>query len=98
MPTLSVTRSIEINAPVEQVFEFIADPCRRMSAMSRMLKRRIAVSDVEASPDGVVGRYRFTTRFFWLPLSITATVVREEHVANSRILEKGLAPTKDADT
>ena len=97
MPTLSITRSIEINAPVEQVFRFIADPCRRMSAMSRVFKRRIAVSDVVASPDGVVRSYSMTTRFFWLPFSTTIAGIRAEHVANKRIVDKALVFTKDVD-
>ena len=93
MPTLSITRSIEINAPVEQVFAFIADPCRRMSAMSRVFKRRIAVSDVVASPDGVIRRYSMTTRFFWLPFSTTIAGIRAEHVTNERVVDKALVFT-----
>lgn len=97
MPTLTVTRSIEIDAPVGQVFRFISDPCRRMSAMSRVYERRIAVGDVEASPNGVVTRYKLTTRFFWLPFSTTIPMIRAEHVANERIVEKALVFTKDVD-
>ena len=76
MPTLTVTRSIEIDAPVGQVIRFISDPCRRMSAMARVYERREAVRDVEASPDGVVTRYKVTTRFFWLPFSTTIPMIR----------------------
>jgi carbon monoxide dehydrogenase subunit G len=97
MPTFTVTRSIEIDAPVGQVFRFISDPCRRMSAMARVYERREAVSDVEASPDGVVTRYKVTTRFFWLPFSTTIPMIRAEHVANERIVEKALVFTKDVD-
>lgn len=97
MPTLSLTRSIEIAAPVEQVFGFLADPCRRMSAMSRVYRRRIGVSDVVASPEGVVTSYTITTRFFWLPFSTTIHVIRAEHVTNKRIVDKALVWTKDVD-
>ncbi len=97
MPTLSVTRSIEIDAPVERVFQLVADPCRRMSAQSRVYRRRIAVSDVEASPDGTVTSWKATTRFFFLPFSTTIAVARVEHVPEARIVEKARVWTKDVD-
>lgn len=97
MPTFTVTRCIEIQAPVEQVFTFISDPCRRMLAMSRGYERREAVSDLEASPDGIVTRYKVTTGFFRLPFNTTIPMIRAEHVANERILGKALVVNRDVD-
>lgn len=59
--------------------------------------RRIAVSDVEASPEGVVASWKLTTRFFPLPFNFTVGGIRAEHVANRRIVEKASIRTKDVD-
>ncbi len=42
--TSAATRSIEIDAPVEDVFAFVADPRRQTAAMARALGRRVAVA------------------------------------------------------
>ncbi len=95
--TSSATRSIEIEAPVEEVFAFVADPRRQTQAMARALGRRVAVTDVATSPEGVVTGWSWSTRFV-LPITYTAKATREEHVANERIVNKHHTVTKDTDT
>jgi len=96
MTTSSVTRSIEIDAPIEEVFAFVSDPQRRIQALAPALGRRIVVSDVETSPEGVVTSWKWTTQFL-LPLPYHAVATRTEHIANQRILEKHSTPTRDVD-
>lgn len=97
MTTSSATRSIEIEAPVEEVFAFIADPCRRMQAQERVFGRHIVVSDVQTSPEGTITGCKVTTRFPPIPLDITLRVARREHVPNERLVEQALNLTKDRD-
>jgi uncharacterized protein YndB with AHSA1/START domain len=66
--TSSATRSVEIDAPVEEVFAYVADPRRLTQAMGRALGRHVTVSDVETSPDGVVPGWSWSTRFV-LPIT-----------------------------
>lgn len=95
--TSAVSRSIEIDAPVEEVFAFVADPRRQTAAMARALGRRVTVADVETSPEGVVTGWSWSTRFV-LPITYTARVTRAEHVPNERIVNRHHTVTKDVDT
>lgn len=96
MTTSSVTRSIEIEAPVEEVFGFVSDPQRRAQALATALDRSIAVSDVETSPEGAVTSWKWSTRFL-LPFDYHAVATRTEHIANRRIVEKHSTMTRDVD-
>jgi hypothetical protein len=93
--TSSATRSIEIDAPVEDVFAFVADPRRQTQAMARALERDIDVPDVQTSPEGVVTGWTWSTR--WV-LPVTARATRAEHVLNERIVNTHDTATKDVDT
>ena len=93
--TSSATRTIEIGAPVEEVFAFVADPRRQTEAMARSLGRRIAVSDIETSPEGVVTGWTWSTR--WV-LPVTARATRVEYVVGERIVNRHDTATKDVDT
>ncbi len=93
--TSAATRSIEIRAPIEEVFAFVADPHRQTEAMARALGRSIAVSDVETSPEGIATGWTWSTR--WV-LPVTARATRVEHVVDERIVNKHDTATKDVDT
>jgi carbon monoxide dehydrogenase subunit G len=93
--TSSATRTIEIDAPIEEVFAFVADPRRQTEAMARALERSITVSEVETSPEGIVTGWTWSTR--WV-LPITARATRTEHIVNQRIVNKHDTATKDVDT
>lgn len=95
--TTSVTRSIEIDAPVEEVFAYMSDPQRQTQALARALGRRVVVTDVQTSPDGVVTGWTWSTRFV-LPIDYTARATRAEHVANQWIVNRHHTITKDTDT
>jgi len=97
MTTSSATRSIEIHAPVEKVFAFIADPYRRMQAQGRVFGRHIRVSDVQTSPEGTITGWKVTTRFAPLPIDISLPVSRREHAPNKQLVEQALTLTKDLD-
>ncbi len=103
MTKSSVTRSIEIDAPVEKVFEFVSDPQRRALAMAAALDSNTVVTDVETSPEGTVTSWKWTARFllpftrFLLPVGYHAVATRTEHIANRRIVEKHSTVTKDVD-
>ena len=91
-----VTRSIEIDAPVEEVFGFVSNPQRRMQALATALDRRIVVSEIETSPDGAVTSWRWSTRFV-LPFDYHVVATRTEHIASRRIVEKHATATRDVD-
>ncbi len=86
MKTSSATRSIEIEAPLEDVFAFVADPVKAMGAMQTL--GRVIVSDVETTPEGAVSRWMWSERFRFLPFGIHAKVTRQQHIVNQRIIEK----------
>lgn len=86
MKTASATRSIEIDAPVEKVFAFVADPFKAMEAMDTL--GRVVVSDVVTTPEGAVRSWTWTERFRLLPFNVHAKVTRQEQIANQRIVEK----------
>lgn len=94
--TSSVTRAIEIHAPVEEVFGLVSDPNRRTQAMARALERHVVVSNVETSSDGAVTGWDWTTRFV-LPIDYTAKATRSEYVTNKRIVDRYQTATKDLD-
>ena len=103
MTTSSVTRSIEIHAPVEEVFAFVSDPRRRNGAVERAFKRRIVVTDVQTSPEGVITGWKGTMRILlpgttWvIPFDIPIRTNRLEHIPNQRIREQAPVATKDVD-
>jgi carbon monoxide dehydrogenase subunit G len=87
--TRSVTRTIEIDAPVEKVFAFMADPEASMRAVPNF--HDVVVSDIETSPDGVVTAYKYKARIGNLPVAIPTETTVTEYVANQRIVEKDSA-------
>jgi carbon monoxide dehydrogenase subunit G len=82
----SATTSIEIDAPVEEVFAFVADPVQTMDAMETL--GRVVVSDVETTPQGAVWSWKWTERFRLVPFNVHAKVTRLEQTPNQRIVEK----------
>ena len=90
MTTSSVTRSIEIHAPVEEVFAFVSDPRRRNEAVERAFKRRIVVTDVQTSPEGVITGWKGTMRILlpgttWvIPFDIPGSTERSGQERPSR--------------
>lgn len=81
MTTTTETRSIKVDAPVEKVFSFVADPEKRLRTFPG---RRTVVDEVETSPDGVVKRYTSTSRFGPLPMHFEGT---PQQVTNERIVD-----------
>lgn len=81
MITTSGTRSIQIDAPVEEVFAFVADPVKRLGAFTG---RSTVVSDVETSPEGVVERYTATSHLGPLPIHGVGT---QEQIADQRVVD-----------
>lgn len=81
MTTTSASRSIEIDAPVERVFEFLADPENRVGTFAG---RGTVISDVETSQEGVVTSYRWTSHVGPLPLRGGGT---PKQITNQRIVD-----------
>jgi len=87
MGTTSTTRSIEIDAPVEKVFEFLADPEKAVLAFP--MGDKVTVSDIATSREGALMSYRETMPvtlgpFHW---DMSDTVTVEEYVPNQRIVD-----------
>lgn len=86
MTRTSVTRSVQIDAAPEKVFALVSDPVKAMGAMDTL--GRVVVSDVVTSPEGAVTRWKWSERFRLLPFEIHATVTRQEHLPDHRIVER----------
>lgn len=71
-----VKRSITINAPVEKVFNYVADPMAQLEWLSSMM----AVKDVSGS--GVGQHFRWTYKMAGVLLEGETTVT--EHIPNER--------------
>ena len=88
MGTTSTTRSIEVDAPVERVFAFLADP--RESVRAFAMERTVTVSDIETSSEGAVKGYRESTPMRLVPVhwDVHDTVRVEEYVPNQHIVDR----------
>jgi uncharacterized protein YndB with AHSA1/START domain len=75
-----LTRSIEIESPVEKVFEFAKDVGKFWTSWPE----EVAVRDVELKPDGVGSSARLFGHF--LALHIEGTIQYTEVVPNERIV------------
>ena len=87
MPT--VKRSIIINAPVEKVFNYIADPRNE----PEWLPGSVEVTDVTRTEEGVGSHYRWVYKILGIRLQGETTVT--EFVPNERIVteSKGGIPS-----
>ena len=77
-----LTKSIEIDAPVEKVFDFALDVGKFWTSWPD----QIAVRDVELKPDGVGSSARLFSHFFAIHLE--GTIEYTEVVPNERIAAK----------
>ncbi len=87
MTTSSATRSIEIDAPVEEVFGFVSNP-KKLLEEAFPLNRRVTVSEIVTTPEGTVTGFKWSTRFALLPFAFHASCTRLEHIPNERIVDK----------
>jgi carbon monoxide dehydrogenase subunit G len=86
MSTASTTRSIEIDAPVEDVFAFVSDLERLMRSVPVI--QRVAIGDVEATEDGASTSYSWTTTIGIGPLrhDVHGSTTREQVVPNQHLV------------
>lgn len=77
------TGNIHIDAPVEKVFTYIAEPAHFIGAMPA--ENRASVGEVTRNPDGTVAGYEVKTIGFGIRMTLHAT--REEFVANERVTD-----------
>jgi SAM-dependent methyltransferase/carbon monoxide dehydrogenase subunit G len=84
----ATTRSIEIDAPVEEVFAFVADLERLMRCVPVI--RRVAISDVEATEDRASSSYTWTSTIGIGPLhhDVHGSTTREQLVRNQHLAYK----------
>ena len=95
--TKAATSSVEIDAPVEVVFDYVADPVQSTQAMARAFQRRVRVTDVQTTPEGVVTSWTWGIRVV-PPLFSSAKATRVEHIPNRRIVNRHNTATHDIDT
>jgi len=88
MGTTSTTLSIEIDAPVERVFAFLADPAKAVQAFP--MGRKVTISDIVTTPDGRLTSYRETMPMRLGPMhwDVSDTVKVEDYVPNQRIADR----------
>jgi len=82
MGTTRSTRSTQIDAPVEKVFAFVADPKSMLG-----IAGNAELGDVETATDGTITRYEWTAKFKLLPREMHGVQTRLEQVENQRIVE-----------
>ena len=78
---LRFEKSIEINAPVEQVFAYLVDPAHAPEYMTGSSE----VKDIQRLPDG---RYTYTEVDKFLGLHMESKCEQTEVVPNERIVER----------
>lgn len=83
MTTTTFTRSTEIAAPVQEVFDFVGDPVRLFSAWPMS----VSLEDVQVTPEGVGTTYRWTGGSEW-GHTLHGSITREVHLPNERIVER----------
>lgn len=91
--TATHQRSIHIDAPIEQVFDYLKDPHTTYAVISETPTSRIdrhvkpKLTNATMTPGGGVGTtWSFTARL--LLFHIDATYTREEYVPNKRIVDR----------
>lgn len=83
--TTTHARSVHIDAPVEQVFDFVKDPPHFYAAFPDAESERDVLTDVHLTPEGVGSTYRWKTRVFGLPMH--GVMTREDYRPNARIVD-----------
>jgi carbon monoxide dehydrogenase subunit G len=88
MTTTSMTRSIEIHAPVEAVFAFVSDPVKATEAVP-WGHGKITVGDIRTAENGALTGYRYTGSMAVGPLhfQMHSDVKVTEYVPNRRYVE-----------
>lgn len=86
MTTTRHVGSIHVDAPVEQVFEYVQEPTHFYEAMPGRMRPGRGVRSVHMTPDGVGSTYE------WLAghiggFQIVGVLTREEYVSNERIVD-----------
>lgn len=85
MTTTTHTRSVHIDAPVEQVFEHVKDPENYFAAMREADPGMSAQITKVPAELGVDSTWEWSGRLFFVP--IHAAVTRTEYVPNQRIVD-----------
>jgi uncharacterized protein YndB with AHSA1/START domain len=83
MTSAKHTHTVHIDAPVEKVFAYVADPKVLMETYAG--NSQAEVVKVNHDADGVVTSYE--VRYRELGMHLTAVLTREEYVVNERITE-----------
>jgi carbon monoxide dehydrogenase subunit G len=83
MATTTFTRSIEIDAPVSDVFAFVEDPERLFTAWPMA----VSVGNVELAAGGVGSRYEWTGGKEW-GVTLSGTIHRDAYVPGNRIVDR----------
>lgn len=79
-------RSVQIDAPVEKVFDFVKDPRQFWEAWLEESGGHTALAEVNMTPEGVGSTYRMMGRTLFL-FHMEWVITREEYVPNERIVD-----------
>lgn len=83
MANTTFTRSIGINAPAQEVFDFIEDPVRLFSTWPMIA----SVSEVHRTPEGVGTTYSWQGGSEW-GASLNGSMTRDVHLPGERMVER----------
>lgn len=80
------TRSVQIDAPVERVFDYVEDPHHFLEAFPEDDRRHMALVEANITPEGIGSTFRLMGRMFLL-FHMEWVMTREEYVPNERIVD-----------
>ena len=83
--TTTHTRSVHIDAPVKQVFDFVKEPPHFFAALPGSEDEPDVLTDVQLTPEGIGSTYRWKTRMFGIPMH--GVMTRDDYLPNMRIVD-----------
>lgn len=87
MTTTTHTGSIRIDAPVEQVFQHVADPAHFYEAMPARMRPGQGLRAKHMTPEGVGSTYEWVVAHIG-GFELVGVLTREEYVVNERIVDR----------
>ena len=87
MTTTKHSASVHIEAPVEQVFQHVADPAHFYEAMPKKMRPGSGLRAKLMTPEGVGSTYEWVTGHI-AGFEIVGVLTRQEYVVNERFVDK----------
>lgn len=87
MTTTRHSSSVHIEAPVEQVFQHVADPANFYEAMPQKMHPRQGIRAKHMTPEGLGSTYEWVAGHI-AGFELVGVLTREEYLANERFVDR----------